>query len=287
MATSTERTDVHRPSFLDPAEYTEVGYFDLHHEDGGGSIDEGYSDKDSFLGNFAARGRCDHCGAGPLRYIVIFHHAPTDKIVTVGTRCAGVLGLPSRSERERRAAVETARRNLALATFRADARNDAVYLWLVEQVEENGNHGYGGFYHDLLSKCRRYGNLTENQVAAVERARDRDAEFAARRAAEAATIEGPLTEGRREIAGEIVSTKWQDSDFGGAMKMLVREDDGNKVWGTIPAALEAYDADTGSYSWPDKGARIVFTATVTRSDDDEHFGFFKRPTNARVEGATV
>lgn len=288
------RTDVHRPSFLDPAEYEEVGYYDLHPEDGSGYIADEYSDADSFMGNFAQRGRCDHCGAGPLRYIVIFVHHPSGKLVTVGTRCAGVLGLASKSERERRELAEQARRREALATWlAADADNQAAYDFLNETVAA-GRYGYGGFYHDLLHKANRWGNLSEKQVAAALRGRDRDAAFAERRAAEQAALEGvaPLAEGRREITGEVVSTKWQESDYGDTLKMLVREDDGNKVWGTVPGVLSEDHFDEATQTWTNRletlvGSRVTFKAQVTRSNDDEHFGFFKRPTQAQVVEAVA
>lgn len=287
MPATATRSDVHRPSFLDPAEYVEVGYVDNHPEQGGAWRNhEVIGDASEFPGNYVSRGRCDHCGAGPLRYAVEFLHRPSNQTVMVGERCAGVLNLSSRTERERRTSIETARRELAMATFRGDPRHDAVYMWLVEQVEENHNHGYGGFYHDLLHKCRRYGSLTENQVAAVERAQARAAEFAARREAEAATVEGPLETGRRMVEGEIVSAKYQESDYGDTMKMLVKQDDGNKVWGTVPGSV--YEASLNMDRPGDDlrsrlvGLRVSFTAQVERSNDDEHFGFYKRPTQAQV-----
>ena len=57
--------------------------------------------------------------------------------------------------------------------------------------------------------------------------------------------------------------------------MLVEFDDGNRVWGTVPKALF-----TGETSGPE-GRRVVFTAKVERSGDDEHFGFFSRPSKAQ------
>jgi hypothetical protein len=42
------------------------------------------------------------------------------------------------------------------------------------------------------------------------------------------------------------------------------------VWGSAPKSLD--DAERES--------RITFTATVTASDKDAKFGFFKRPTKA-------
>jgi len=303
------RSDIHRPSFLDPAEYTEVGFFDLHPEDGGGSIDDEYSDKDAFLGNFADRGRCDHCGAGPLRYIVIFHHEPTDKLVTVGTRCAGILGLSSRSERERRQAIEDARRRQAVETWVAqDEINGEIRSFLNAVAttpyhdEQTGDNPFraafpaihGGtiaFLDSLNHKLNRYGNLTENQVAAIVKIKARNDERLAAYAARSAELAevAPLAEGRREIIGTIVSTKMVEG-FGGddVMKMLVEEADGNRVFGTVPRILMEiaegpWSAEDGYYAPVElKGKTVTFKAQVERSSKDEHFGFFKRPTGATL-----
>ena len=62
MSTTTTRTDAHRPSVADPAEYTEVGFIDLHPEDGGQWIDDEADGLPEFQGHFAQRGGCDHCG---------------------------------------------------------------------------------------------------------------------------------------------------------------------------------------------------------------------------------
>lgn len=131
----------------------------------------------------------------------------------------------------------------------------------------------------------------------------------------------PLEEGRRPIVGVVLSTKWQDSDFGSTLKMLVRQDDGNKVWGSVPRSLwgsvprsleseRTYRIERPSMPGPDavvisedetgwlcidrgedvptlKGRRVEFTATVERSRDDRHFGFFKRPSGAKLAPANL
>ena len=65
----------------------------------------------------------------------------------------------------------------------------------------------------------------------------------------------------------MLTTKWQDSHFGITLKMLVRDDRGFKVWGTVPSSLPNTES----------GDRVTFIAAVEASDDDETFGFFKRP----------
>lgn len=274
--TSTARTDIHRPSKMDPADYENVGDLDTHDEEGFFYLDaEVRNALDAgtvtyFTEDF--RGRCDHCGHPGTRRFAIYLHRPTKQLVFVGYACAAKLGAESLSQLQMKKRGEANRRRALVIAWRAEsADNETVFAFLTEQVEA-GNYG-GGFYFDLLHKLNRYGSLSEKQVAAVLRSRDRDAEFAAKREAEKATA-SPVVTGRVTITGEIVTLKWKDSDFGGSMKMLVRDDRGFKVWGTMPMSLGDVNAE--------KGDRVTFTATVEQSRDDETFGFFKRPTGAQV-----
>ena len=84
----------------------------------------------------------------------------------------------------------------------------------------------------------------------------------------------PVPTGRLRIEGEITATKWVENAYGGSLKMLVTGA-GWKVWGTVPRGLE-FDGR------PARGHRVAFTATVVRSDDDESFGFFSRPTGPQL-----
>jgi len=80
-----------------------------------------------------------------------------------------------------------------------------------------------------------------------------------------------VPEGRLVITGTLLAMKYQDSLYGQILKMLVQDDRGFRVWGSVPAGLDANRND-----------RIQFTAAVTQSNDDSKFGFFKRPTKATV-----
>lgn len=123
----------------------------------------------------------------------------------------------------------------------------------------------GDFGRDLRERLEEFGALTERQT-----------EAALRIAAEMATepTPTPVIEGRIEITGKVATTKWVDNAYGGALKMLVTDDRGFKVWGTVPNALGV-----------ERGDRVTFTATVTASGDDETFGWYSRPSKAqRLEG---
>ena len=81
----------------------------------------------------------------------------------------------------------------------------------------------------------------------------------------------PCPEGRIEITGTVMKVVERDGRFGWEHKMLVVAD-GWKVWGSVPRALGDVE----------KGWTVRFTATVERSNDDENFGFYKRPSKASV-----
>ncbi len=136
---------------------------------------------------------------------------------------------------------------------------------------------WNNFYADLLVKLEKYGKLSDGQIEAVERNmvkdNERSAEREARMEREAAMDKIPVPEGRIEISGEVQSAKWKDTPYGYSMKMLVLDDRGFKVYGSVPSAATD-DVKTG--------VRISFLASVERSEDDEYFGFFKRPADHKV-----
>jgi hypothetical protein len=130
------------------------------------------------------------------------------------------------------------------------------------------------FSASLIESFTEFGSLTDTQVSAAQA-------FIAKEAARPAPA--AAIEGRIEITGEIISSKVQYSDYGRTSKMLVLDDRGFKVWGTVPKDVpgECNDQD----EWlATRGTRVTFTATISRSDNDSTFGFFKRPTKASVTG---
>ena len=112
----------------------------------------------------------------------------------------------------------------------------------------------------LVSLARAYDKHLENAERKAERERERADE-----------VRVPCPIGRVTVIGKVVSVDEKDTDFGTRYVMTVRDDTGFTVWGSQPSALD-----------PCVGDRIEFTASVERSDRDECFGFFKRPSKARL-----
>ena len=153
---------------------------------------------------------------------------------------------------------------------------------LAEMVAHYNASGIvNGFVDNVLRNLRQYGDLTPPQHQGIMKAIPRSIEAVAKReereqgdaekrdALIAAGV--TMTEGRRMIEGEVATTKIVDSQYGSTLKMLVIDDDGFKYWGTVPSSINV-----------DRGDRVSLTATVTASDDDALFGFFKRPAKATV-----
>ena len=108
----------------------------------------------------------------------------------------------------------------------------------------------------------------------IERAPEIAAEKAAAKALEMANAKPvPLADGRMVVKGEVLSIREQEGFYGIQHKMLVKSDDGFKLWGSVPAAILQDVA---------KGSVVEFNASVKPSDDDKYFGFFSRPAKAKV-----
>ena len=102
-----------------------------------------------------------------------------------------------------------------------------------------------------------------------------------------ASLAGPVPEGRVPLEGKVVSVKEREGHWGTEWKVVLQLPDGNRVWGTLPQSIidEAIERAGGSLDrWTDavRGEQLKLTATVTRSDNDEHFGFYKRPAKAQL-----
>ena len=153
--------------------------------------------------------------------------------------------------------VEVAESAIAWAK-NVEPTND--YLFNVRAVANNGfvSHKSMGIAASIISAHQR---ATEKEL---ERKRER---------AESAPV--PVTDERITVTGQIIKVGfkegWGYNDP--ARKVItVRDDHGFKLWGTCPSAIDRAE----------QGDRVTFTARVERSDRDETFGFFSRPTKPAI-----
>ena len=280
----TNRTDIHRPSAINPADYDFVAMdyygsygaeiygsqrqiFRAHMERTGGKFS-----------NHDHAGSCHICGAAAM-YVAKFYHRPTNTYIVTGTDCAENMdmGDPIAFKRFRRGIIEygkTAKANQAAKAF-LDASN-LTQAWDIYAATDRSGHQYEETtIADVVSKLVQYGSISEKQTDFINRLLTQipqRAQKAAQRAAEvAAAAPVPAFGGRATITGKVLSTKVVESQFGAVTKMLVQHADGWKVWGSVPSNIAA-----------DKGDIVAFDAKVEVSKDDPKFGFFSRPTKART-----
>ena len=113
------------------------------------------------------------------------------------------------------------------------------------------------------------------------------ADLEATRVADAEPV--PVTDKRISIEGVITTMREVCNDFGSTTKIRVVTDAGWACWGTLPSQLEGrwdYDEDI-VVGGAEIGTRISFTARIERSNDDELFGFYTRPTKATIVAAVA
>lgn len=182
--------------------------------------------------------------------------------------------------------IEAREARLQVARDKAQAKRDAKaesiwqgnlatfpILGVARTMQAEGEMD-SGFVADILGKAHRF-IITEEQAEAVAntvtRTQERRAERAAQEQRKVAVVEGQAV----EVTGKVVTTKWQDSQYGSTLKMMVlvtTEDSGEyRLWGSVPSKIDVANEDT-----------VTFTAQVEASRDDPAFGFFSRPRKASV-----
>lgn len=281
-----QRTDIHRPSVINPEEYQYLGiHFDPQYEDviGGASLlaDEARAIR-GFMEKHGARwashahgGTCYCCGAHAV-YLAVFYHQPSNECIMVGETCADKMEMgESLAFRAARKAVKGYKEAIA-GRRKAQATLEALGCPLAWELYTNTPvrcEREEDIVVEMVSKLVRYGSISEKQEEFLRnllyRIQNREAIKAEREAEKAAAKDCP--EGRMVITGTVLTTKFCDNAFGGSLKMLVKTQDGYTVWGTVPSALEAKRGDT-----------VTFKATVKPSDRDPKHGYFSRPSAQKV-----
>ncbi|MER5579022.1 hypothetical protein [Streptomyces massasporeus] len=179
-------------------------------------------------------------------------------------------------ERARKAEAERRRRR---AAFEAWAKDYSDVIEFLKSTDINNQ-----FIDDMRRYVDRLDVLTERQTAAVRKFIENEKRRAAedKRRKEEAENAGPVPEGKQTLTGEVVMADIYDNHFAynkSDYKMLVRLDNGAKVFGTIPRALQTRPTTEGNL-FGLRGVRVRFDATVTAKAGEPTFGYFKRPTKA-------
>ena len=240
-------------------------------------------------------GKCQCCGHA-LIYSCVVEHTPTGVFYHIGRDCfANVECLKShttwvsmtgdrlvtRVAAGRKAAKERKAGDVREAKFFAEfADMLPVFEFAKNPPMQQGHPTYHKIswavatLNEMRSTVRRFGKLSDKQFALARKLHaeslDKIEDDRVRAEQVAAAVEAGFRApvGRVAVEGTVVSTKWVESDFGGATKCLVDFGNGTRAWGTLPSSVE-----TG------KGDRVRFRASFELSDKDPLFSFYKRPTN--------
>lgn len=286
------RNDEHRPATMNPEHYRYLGWI---YQGSSEAILQtlGHAHRDpEFInhidlqedeklnqGNWFTVGTCDHCGAR-FGWGNVYEYTPTGEKVVVGWQCAKKFNMTSHMELKQREAerrAEAYRKRQKINAAEAKYREEN---WLIARILDAADPAQNSFLADLRSKLHEYGSLTERQGAAAIASVIKDYLYQKAKAEREAnqTEAQDVPEGKGlEVTGVIISTRYQDSKYAygvSELKMLVQDDRGFRVWGTMPTSLENDGADRQS--------RIKFTANLEPSDDDPKFGFFKKPRKAEI-----
>ena len=210
----------------------------------------------------------------------------------------------ARREQRRQSAQRRLRRDFA--AWRED--QDPKVLAHLDAYPADGTNG---FLADLAGQLRSGRMLSERQMDAAGRSIERDAVFAARRAAMQAEIDErkatakpvPDGGGRVTVTGKIIKIRASEGYADSIrFQMIVAAEDGYAVMGSVPAVIEDYamaerreqiwegvndrrpsyepDYYGASQRWTNalKGVEVTFDAALAPSEKDPTFGYFKRPT---------
>lgn len=193
-----------------------------------------------------------------------------------------------------KAQARTAAKREAAAERRRGERARAYAAQLEEYpglaalaASELGAEDLGIFLCEMREKLEDREVLSPRQAEAAARVwaqrSARAAQRATRQARKAAEAQPVPTGKAIVVEGEIVFTKYQDSDAhrnAGALKMLVVSTGGWKAWATVPRSLLPVVSVADIQAL--KGRRVRFTADVALGfkDPDPSFGFASRPRDA-------
>lgn len=217
---------------------------------------------------FSIKGTCDHCGAH-FNYGAAYMNEEGDFAI-IGNICASnKLNLTAHeyADAKLRAVVKAAKsKAAAIKALAGLAPNRREALEFNHYIVSN-----------IRSAFRKWHSLSLRQWALVKKIIREETAKAEAKANEPTPVAIPtsLLNGRHTISGVLLGTKVEPGYAYNTFvtKMLVLDDRGFKVWGSLPSAL--YDIE--------KGDRLTFDAKVEVSTKDNCFGFVKRPSKASFE----
>lgn len=286
------RTDIHRPAEIQPEDYDFVGCEMVPGASGGdlGALAILQEERMQIRAHMqrtggrysrhAHGGVCHICGNANAIYTTLWHHRPSNVYIRVGSECSGKLeqgdGEAFRALSRIKDVVARARAAHAgkLKAEHILAEAGLTPAWDIYLAPSEDKQREELTVTDIVSNLVRYGAMSEKQATFLRTLLTRienRAETERQRAEELArAADVPMTEERVRIGGTLLAVK--RNEYTNIWKMLVQHEDGYKLWGSFPVALGGTP----------RGSKIEFFAQISRSDRDSKFGFFRRPTRAKV-----
>ena len=315
------RKDIHRPAVIEPADYVFVAFDHLPGSSGDLGEAMFMQDQRRYKrahmertgGKYSGHehgGLCHVCGSVNAIYSASFYHEKSNSYIRTGLDCADKLeceGIEAfrknvKAAKEAAAGKKKAKEILeaaglvkawelyekSVATRKAHA--EAYKEWQNSGDEDSDEDSAPKYPEssrdedtalDIVGRLIKWGNISDKAAAflgslldRIERAPEIAAEKAAAKALELANAKPvPMVEGRVLVKGEVLSLKEQEGLYGIQLKMLVRAEAGFKLWGSVPSSIR---------NEVERGSVVEFNAALQKSDNDEYFGFFSRPSKAKV-----
>lgn len=272
---------IHTPANFDPANYEIVDYIDNKRPAYYGQpiqqleleIREWTETNIRLFGeNFHSRiHKCEHCNhSGHVRYIAVVNYIPTNTLHSFGYICAERLEIKDKAAFRLRFIKDKASIDHAKAeSYKLRAKFNETNEEFLKVLENASKMNLSnGFLIDIIAKFHNTNNVpSELQVKMFLISFEKYLNFQKCHEEEQTQLTS-CPEGRITISGTILAIKNHESQFGLSWKMLVLDDRKFKIWGSLPSKL----------SVEDKGKKVKFDAMITKSNKDQSFGFFKRPT---------
>lgn len=276
------RTDIHRPSAIQPEEYSFIGIWYDPAMAGFPGAGELLQRERQIVRNHMGEtggtwathnhgGSCFCCGARAA-YLAVYYHEQSREYIQIGETCS------VKMEGGHAEAFATARRSVKAAREAMAGKRKAQALlsdmgmsqaWELFELEECPDYYEENTIRSMVQSLVRYGRLSERQEVFMRKLLGdivKRAELAAKRAEEKADA-APCPTGRLWVTGTVITTRMTDHTYGSTLKMLVKAAEGYTLWGTVPAGMNA-----------EKGATVTFKATIEPAKDDPKHGFFSRPS---------
>ena len=196
---------------------------------------------------------CNHCGAR-MKYIILVRNLESNSIHIVGRDCGDTIAqfgkyanrLSDKSALAMKIAKNKIERNKILSKYEG----------LKEAFEVKNN----SIITNIRENFVKYNTISEKQVALVMKLATQQIEINnTAKAIDFTKLENTTL--------EVVSLKKQDSQYGEVTKILLKSDEGYKLYGNLPSSSDNVNS----------GDKVVFSCNnITISSGDKFFGFFSR-----------